>query len=142
MMLLNLPILATILLLVPRFYLLLASPAFLLVSPDIPQVAYIFRSVFMGYFFVLVAVGVVATTLYAWDARPILVVVGMTLLTVFDVIWRRNMMKRIDALQTKIALGFTGFGSQLRRLHYFGMGINAVETASLLVLIPYLVVTP
>jgi hypothetical protein len=47
-MLLNLSILAIILLLAPQFYLLLASPALLFVSLDIPQVAYIFRSNFLG----------------------------------------------------------------------------------------------
>jgi hypothetical protein len=85
---------------------------------------------------------VVATTLYAWDACPIVPVVGMAMLTAFDVIWRRGMMERIDAIQTMIAIGSSGFGSRLRRLHYVGMGANAIETASIRMLIPYFVVTP
>lgn len=141
-MLLNLPVLAIILLLAPRFYLLLASPAFLFVSLDIPQVAYIFRSVFFGYFLVLVAVGMVATSLYVLDARPILSVACLALLTVFDLIWRRGIMQRVNEYQAKIALGLTGFGRRLRRLHYLGMGANAIEIAIIVALIPYFAVSP
>ncbi len=139
-MALNIPILATALFMVPMFYLLLASPAFLLVRLDIPQVAYIFRSVFVGYFLVLVSVGLVATTLFAVDGRVVQAVcIGGV--TVFDLIWRRWMMPRIDALVAVTESGPTGAGAGLRRLHWAGMATNAVQLAITLAFIPALVAT-
>lgn len=136
-MALNIPVLAVILLLAPLFYLLLASPAFLLVRLDIPQVAYILRSVFFGYFLILVVVGLVAAALYALEDRAI-PALGIGLLTAADAVWARWMMRRMDARLAEIQAGHTGVGRRLRRLHWAGMATNALQTATLLACIPYL----
>lgn len=46
-----------ILLLLPLFYLFLASPAFLFVRLDIPQLARLLRAMFYGYFLALIVAG-------------------------------------------------------------------------------------
>src|SRR5205085_9840859 len=46
----NVALFATIILLLPMIYFLLASPAFLLVRLDIPAVALLLRAMFSGYF--------------------------------------------------------------------------------------------
>lgn len=134
---LDLSVLATILLLVPVLYLLLASPAFLLVRLDIPQVAFIFRSVFFGYFLVLVAVGLIAATLFALDGRPI-PALCIGLVTAFDVVWRRWMMRNVDARVAEVQAGRAGVGGRLRNLHWVGMVTNALQAAAIGAFIPAL----
>ena len=49
----NVALFATIILLLPMIYFLLAAPAFLLVRLDIPAVAQLLRAMFNGYFLTL-----------------------------------------------------------------------------------------
>jgi hypothetical protein len=62
----NVALFATIILLLPMFYFLLAAPAFLLVRLDIPPVARLLRAMFNGYFLTLAIAGVVGTIAVAW----------------------------------------------------------------------------
>lgn len=135
---LNLSVLALIIFLAPMFYLLLAFPAFLFVRLDIPQVAYIFRSVFLGYFLVLVAVGFVATTLSVAGGR-LAPSICFGVIAAWDVVWRRWTLRRVDFLFAELQAGVAGVGTQLRRLHYTGMAINAAQLLLVLPLIPLLV---
>jgi hypothetical protein len=52
---------ATIIVLLPMIYFLLAAPAFLLVRLDIPPVAQLLRGMFNGYFLTLTVAGVIGT---------------------------------------------------------------------------------
>lgn len=136
-MLLNYSVMALILLLAPMFYLLLAFPAFLLVRLDIPQVAYIFRSAFFGYFLVLVGAGFTAAGLYAIDGRFI-PALCLAFLAVFDLIWRRWTMRRVDLLLAETQSGVAGAGARMRRIHWAGMTTNAVQLCGVLATIPLL----
>ncbi len=137
---LNLSVMAMIIFLGPMFYLLLAFPAFLFVRLDIPPVAYIFRSVFVGFFLILLAVGLVATLLSASTGRlaPTLCFAGFTAL---DFFWRRWTLRRVDFLVAELQSGGTGVGPRLRQMHLTGMAINAIQLASVLPFIPALVST-
>src|SRR3954451_3014522 len=57
----NVALFATIILLLPMIYFLLAAPAFLLVRLDIPPVALLLRGMFSGYFLTLAIAGVIGT---------------------------------------------------------------------------------
>jgi hypothetical protein len=136
---LNITALTSIIVLLPMFYLLLASPAFLLVRLDIPQVAYLLRAVFFGYFLVLVVMGLIAVTLNALDGRLFAAIVA-GLLTSFVLVWRHWMMRGLNAVLLEVQAGSEGAGSRMRRLHWIGMGTNALLTATMVALIPSLVV--
>jgi hypothetical protein len=135
----NITALTTIIVLVPMFYLALASPAFLLVRLDIPEVARILRSMFVGYFVVLVAVGVIAATLNALEGRLFPAIVS-GLLSAFVFGWRHWLMRQVNAVMAEILAGLDGAGARMRRLHWMGMGANALQTAAMVTLIPHLVV--
>jgi len=62
-------LLATVILLLPMGYLLLASPAFLLVKLDIPPVAQLLRGMFNYYFLAVIIAGVFATLAFAVAGR-------------------------------------------------------------------------
>jgi len=53
----NAALFATIIVLLPMIYFLLAAPAFLLVKLDIPPVALLLRGMFSGYFLTLAIAG-------------------------------------------------------------------------------------
>lgn len=134
---LDFSVMATIIMLVPLFYLLLASPAFLFVRLDIPQVAYIFRAVFFGYFLVLVSIGLVAAMLFALDGRPV-AALCIGLLAAFDLTWRGWMMPRLTALLADVEAARAGVGHRLRRFHLGAMAMNAVQAATVLAFVPVL----
>ena len=55
----NVALFATIILLLPMIYFLLAAPAFLLVRLDVPPIALLLRAMFSGYFLTLAFAGVI-----------------------------------------------------------------------------------
>ena len=70
----NVAMFATIILLLPMFYLLLAAPAFLMVRLDIRPVALLLRGMFNGYFLTLAAAAVVGTIAVAMAGRLVLAI--------------------------------------------------------------------
>src|SRR3954470_19044067 len=70
----NVALFATVILLLPMGYFLLAAPAFLLVRLDVPSVAMLMRIMFNGYFLTLVTTGAIGTIAVAAEGRPILAV--------------------------------------------------------------------
>jgi hypothetical protein len=65
---------ATIILLLPMLYFLLAAPAFLLVRLDIPPVALLLRTMFNGYFLTLAIAGLIGTIAVAVAGRLVLAI--------------------------------------------------------------------
>ena len=55
----NVALFATIILLLPMIYFLLAAPAFLLVKLDVRPVAQLLRAMFSGYFLTLAIAGLI-----------------------------------------------------------------------------------
>src|SRR3954469_19946827 len=75
----NIALFATIVLLLPMFYLLLAAPAFLLVRLDIVPVTQLLRGMFNSYFVALAIAGGIGTLAVLADGRP-MVALGIGLI--------------------------------------------------------------
>ena len=131
---------ATVILLFPMGYFLLAAPAFLLVSLDIPPVTQLLRGMFSSYFLMVAISGVVGTIAVATTGR-LFVAVGIGLIAAFAVWARRWFLARMDAQLRARDAGDANAVRRLRRLHWEGMLCNAVQVVILVGSIPY-VVTP
>jgi hypothetical protein len=121
-------------------YFLLAAPAFLLVSLDIPPVTQLLRGMFSSYFLMVAIAGVVGMIAVAMTGR-LFVALGIALIATFAVWARRWFLERWDAQLRARDAGDAEAVRRLRRLHWGGMLCNAVEVAVIVGSIPY-VVTP
>ena len=136
----NVALFATIILILPMFYLLLASPAFLLVKLDVVPVARLLRGMFNSYFIVLMIAGAIGTIAVAVTGRWGLAF-GFGLLTALAAAARRWFLERMtfdterEAVDAEIA-------HRMRRLHWGGMLANAVQLAAVIACIPYISVAP
>jgi hypothetical protein len=129
---------ATIILLVPMGYFLLAAPAFLLVKLDIPSVATLLRGMFNGYFLTLAVAGAIGTVAFAVEGRPAFVI-GIGLIAAFAVLARRWFLRQMDA---QLGSRLAGDANAVRRLHWGGILCNAIQLAALVSTIPYIMVAP
>jgi hypothetical protein len=130
----NVALFATIILLLPMIYFLLASPAFLLVGLDIPPVALLLRAMFNGYFLTLAIAGVTGTIAVAVAGR-----IGIGLIAAFAASSRRWFLRQMDARLSDRDAGDT---DAVRRLHWGGMLSNAIQLAAIVACIPYIAVAP
>jgi hypothetical protein len=134
-------LLATVILLLPMGYLLLASPAFLLVKLDIPPVAQLLRGMFNYYFLAVIIAGVFATLAFAVAGR-LDFTLGIGLIAAFAVSERRWLIPWMDAQMNASDAGDTDAARRLRRMHWGGMLCNAIQLAAIVRSIPYILVTP
>jgi hypothetical protein len=135
----NVALFATVILLLPMGYFLLAAPAFLLVRLDIPSVAMLLRIMFNGYFLTLVTTGAIGTIAVAAEGRLALAV-GIGLVTAYAASSRRWFLRQMDARLKEAGDAEAARG--LRRLHWGGMLSNAIQLAVIVPCIPYIAVTP
>lgn len=129
---------ATVILLLPMGYFLLAAPAFLLVKLDIPAVAQLLRGMFNAYFLTLIVAGVIATLAFAVEGR-LAFVLGIGLIAAFAVTARRWFLRHMDAQLGTGHGGDADAARRLRRLHWGGMLCNAVQLVAIVGSIPYMV---
>jgi hypothetical protein len=135
----NVALFATVILLLPMFYLLLAAPAFLFVRLDILPVAQLLRAMFNGYFLTLAIAGAIGTIAVAAEGRLVLAV-GIGLVAAFAVSSRRWFLRQMD---TRLSDRDAGDAArQLRRLHWGGMLSNAIQLAVIVSCIPYIATAP
>jgi hypothetical protein len=132
---------ATVILLLPMGYCLLAAPAFLLVRLDIPPVTMLLRGLFNAYFVLLAIAGVIGTVAFALEGR-LVGAVGIGLIAAFAVLGRRWFLRRMDADLNARDAGDPDAVRRLRRLHWGGMLCNAVELVTIVGCIPYVVGAP
>jgi len=137
----NVALFATIILLLPMIYFLLAAPAFLLVKLDIPQVALLLRTMFNGYFLTLAIAGAIGTMALALTGRLGLAI-GIGLIAAFAASSRRWFLRRMDARLSDGDAGDADAARRLRRLHWGGMLSNAIQLAVVVACIPYIAVAP
>ena len=130
---------ATIIMLFPMGYFLLASPAFLLVKLDIPPVTTLLRGMFNAHFLMVGVAGLIGTVAFAAAGRPVFAI-GMGLIAAFAVLGRRWFLREMDAGLSARDAGDANAVRRLRRLHWSGMLCNAVQLAVLVGSIPYVVV--
>ncbi|MET4389655.1 hypothetical protein ABIB73_005428 [Bradyrhizobium sp. F1.4.3] len=137
----NVALFATIILLLPMFYFLLAAPAFLLVRLDVPTVAELLRGMFNGYFLALAVAGAVGTIAVAMAGRVVLAI-GIGLIAVLAVSSRRWFLRQMDARLHDRDAGNADAVRGLRRLHWGGMLSNALQLVVVVGCIPYIAVAP
>ena len=137
----NVALFATIILVLPMIYFLLASPAFLLVRLDIPAVALLLRAMFSGYFLTVAIAGAIGAMAVAVTGRLILAV-GIGLIAAFATSLRRWFLRRMDDRISDRDAGDAQAVRRLRRLHWGGMLTNAVQLAAVVACIPYIAVAP
>jgi hypothetical protein len=135
----NIALFATVILLLPMGYFLLAAPAFLLVRLDIPSVAMLLRIMFNGYFLTLVVTGAIGTLAVAAEGRLVLAI-GIGLVAAFAASSRRWFLRQMDARLKDASDADAARG--LRRLHWGGMLSNAIQLAVIVPCIPYIAVAP
>src|SRR5260370_38237060 len=110
----NVALFATIILLLPMIYFLLAAPAFLLVRLDIPAVALLLRAMFNGYFLTLAIAGVIATIDVALTGRLVLAI-GIGWIAALAASSRRWFMRQLDARLSDRETRDADAGRRLRR---------------------------
>ena len=132
---------AIVVLLFPMGYFLLASPAFLLVRLDVPQVAQLLRGIFSIHFAAVSVAGVIGTVAFAIAGHPLLAIgVGVIAALAF---WERGwFLRRWDAQLDAEGAADTAAARRLRRLHWSGMASNAIQLAAVVACIPYIAVAP
>jgi hypothetical protein len=139
----NFALFATIILLLPMFYFLLAAPSFLLVKLDIPQVAQLLRAMFSGYFLTVAIAAAVGMVAVAVEGRLVLAIC-IGLIAAFADLSRRWFLRRMDARISDRDAGDADADAVrgLRRLHWGGMLSNAIQLAVIVACIPYIAVAP
>jgi hypothetical protein len=137
----NVALFATVILVLPMFYFLLAAPAFLLVRLDIPAVAQLLRAMFSGYFLTLAIAAAIGTMAVAAEGRLVLAI-GIGSIAAFAVSSRRWFLRQMDARIDDRDAGDADAVRGLRRLHWGGMASNAIQLAALVACIPYIAVAP
>ncbi|MBR0693524.1 hypothetical protein [Bradyrhizobium lablabi] len=128
---------ATIILLFPMGYFLLASPAFLLVKLDIPPVTQLLRGMFNAHFLMVSIAGAIGTVAFAIAGRWAFAA-GISLIAAFAVWARRWFLRQMDAQLSARDAGDADAVRRLRRLHWGGMLCNAIQLVAVVGSIPYL----
>jgi hypothetical protein len=137
----NVALFATIILLLPMIYFLLASPAFLLVRLDIPAVALLLRAMFSGYFLAVAIAGAIGAMAVGVAGRLVLAI-AIGFVAALATSSRRWFLRRMDDRISDRDAGDAGAGRRLRRLHWGGMLSNAIQLAVVVACIPHIAVTP
>lgn len=137
----NVALFATIIVLLPMFYLLLAAPAFLLVRLDIQPVTRLMRGMFNAYFLTLITTAIIGTLALALDGR-LLLTLGIGAIAVLAVLSRRWFLQQMDAGIDERDAGDASAVRRLRRLHWSGMLSNALQVAAVVAAIPDIAIAP
>jgi len=135
----NVALFATIVLLLPMGYFLLASPAFLLVRLDIKPVGQLLRGMFNAYFVALNIAGLIGMVVVTLDGR-LLLALGMGLIAALADWSRRWFLPQMDARLSDRDAGDPDAVRRLRRLHWGGMLSNAIQLAAVVASIPAIAV--
>jgi hypothetical protein len=131
---------ALVILLFPMGYFLLASPAFLFVKLDIPQVAQLLRGLFNAHFLMMSIAGVIGTVALALAGRLVLAI-GIGLIAALALWGRRRFLRHWDAQWNARDAGDADAVRRLRRMHWGGMLGNALQLAAVVACIPYVAST-
>lgn len=131
----GIPLAATIILLLPMMYFLLASPTFLLRSLVDPVVTWLLRALFNFYFSVVTITCVLGATAFALAGRPP-VAIGLSMVAALAIGARRWFLSGLDTEIRARDAGDATALRRLRRLHWGGMLYNAVQVAAIVGSIP------
>ncbi len=137
----NAAVVGTVFMLFPLGYFFLTSPTFLLVKLDVPQVSFLLRSQFSGYFMTVAGAGVVSTAGFTFAGKP-LFAAGAATIMVFSFLARRWFLRRIDGEIAAREAGDLTATRRLRRLHVGGMACNLVELGVVIAAVPSIFAGP
>jgi hypothetical protein len=137
----NVALFATVILVLPMFYFLLAAPSFLLAKLDVPAVSQLLRVMFNGYFLTVTIAGAIGAVAVALTGRLALAIC-IGLVAAFADLSRRWFLQQMDAGINDRDAGDADAVRRLRRLHWGGMLSNAVQLAVVVACIPYIAVAP
>jgi hypothetical protein len=132
---------ALIILIFNMLYFQITSPAFLLVSLEIPTVSTLLRGQFWFYFLSLSMTAAAATLAFAVSGR-LVVAAGIATIAAFAMFSRKWFRRHMDAELEARDRGDRGATRRLRRLHWIGMLSHSIALVALLVSIPYLNLFP
>jgi len=129
------PLAATIILMLPILYFLLASPTFLLRPMSDSTVAWMLRGLF-GVHFALVGVAAsVAAGAFALAGQNE-IALGLASLAVLAIGARTLFLHRMDAALRAREAGNPQAPVRLRRIHWEGMAYNALQLVAVLAGVP------
>lgn len=128
---------ATILLLFPMLYFLIASLTFFLAKLRDPVVTRMLRGLFGAYFLAVGVLGVVAALAFA-AAGKVTVAALLGAVALAAALARAWFLRAIDGAVRARDRGEAGAIRDLRRLHLAGIAYNAVQCAALVGSIPVL----
>jgi uncharacterized membrane protein YqhA len=132
---------ATIILLLPMLYFLIASPTFLLAKFEDPVVTWLLRGMFSFHFRVVSIACLIGAVAFALAGR-LVVAVFIGLIAGLAVYARGWFLQRMDAQLSARDAGNADAVRQLRRLHWGGMAYNAAQFGIIVSGIPFIFVTP
>jgi hypothetical protein len=119
-------LLATIILIFPMLYFLVASPTFLLRPLSDPIVTWMLRGLFNVHFLAVSVTCGVAVLAFLLASRP-LVAIGIGVVALLAIGARRWFLSRMDTELGVRDAGDVTAVRRLRRLHWAGMAYNAVQ---------------
>jgi hypothetical protein len=132
---------ATIILLFPMLYFLVASPTFLLAKFEDPVVTWLLRGMFSFHFRAVSVVCLIGVVAFAMAGRPV-VAIGIGLIAALAVFARTWFLQQMDAQLSARDAGDADAVRRLRRLHWGGMAYNATQFGAVVAGIPFVFVTP
>ena len=132
---------ALIILIFNMLYFQITSPAFLLVSLEIPTVSTLLRGQFWFYFLSLSLTAAAATLAFAVSGR-LVVAAGIATIAAFAMFSRKWFRRHMDAELEARDRGDRDAPRRLRRLHWIGMLSHSIALVALLISIPYLNLFP
>jgi hypothetical protein len=130
---------ATIILIFPMLYFLVASPTFLLARLEDPVVTWLLRGLFSFHFRAVSIACLIGAVAFAMAGRPV-VAVAIALIAGLAVYARRWFLLRLDAQMHARDAGDAEAVRNLRRLHWGGMAYNAAQFGVIVAGIPFVFV--
>lgn len=132
---------ATIVLLLPMLYFLIASPTFLLAKLEDPVVTWLLRSLFSFHFLAVSIVCLIGAIAFIVAGR-LLVATAIGAIAALAVYARRWFLGRLDTQIRARDAGETGAVRELRRLHWRAMAYNAAQFVLILSGVPFVFTGP
>ncbi len=128
---------ATILLLFPMLYFLIASLAFFLRSLEHSSATFLLRGLFSVCFLAVAVIGAIGAAAFAGAERPG-VAIGFGLVAALAAGVRAWFLQQIDSAVTARDAGTGGALRRLRHLHIGGIAYNAMQLVAVVSSIPAL----
>jgi hypothetical protein len=129
---------AAVILLLPMGCFFLATPTFLLVKIEVPEVTQLLRAIISGYYIAIGIAGTVAMVLLVASGRAV-IALGAITVAVVAVAFRKWLLRHMDAALQARDAGVANAARRLRLVHVQGMLFNAILLATVVASVPIIV---